>query len=94
MAKAKVLVKLYTTLKDRLNLPKMWLEGSNVGEILEALKKAKQPDVEQVLLDEEGIVKNHFVLTLNSQILDHKKVGDAEVRDGDVLHIFPPISGG
>lgn len=91
---SKILVKLYTTLKDRLNTPKIWLEGDNVAGVLEALKEAKKPDVENILFDEQGIVKNHFVLTLNSVILDHKKVKEAVIKEGDILHIFPPVSGG
>ncbi len=90
----KILVKLYTTLKDRLNTPKIWLEGNNAQEVLLALKEAKKPDVEDVLFDGQGIVKNHFVLTLNSRILDHKKTAQEPVKDGDVMHIFPPVSGG
>jgi len=90
----RILVKLYTTLKDRLDPPPAALEGEDVSQVLGALIELKKPDIGRILLDENGLVKNHFVLTLNSEILDHRKLGQAKVREGDILHIFPPVSGG
>jgi thiamine biosynthesis protein ThiS len=90
----RILVKLYTTLKDRLNTPVAELEGATVSQVINALVQLKKPDTEQILLDENGLVKSHFVLTLNSQILDHKSIGQVKVKEGDILHIFPPVSGG
>lgn len=39
-------------------------------------------------------LRRHFVLTLNSEILDNKKTGAVAVNDGDILHVFSPVSGG
>jgi len=89
---SKILVKFYTTLKDRLGTSKLWLDGSSVGDVLSHLRK--KPGIEEVLFDGKGIVRGHFVLTLNSKILDSKKTGKTRVSAGDILHIFPPVSGG
>lgn len=90
---AKTTVRIYTTLKDRFNASRLTMEAGDVGELLNMLTRDR-PDVRTVLFDEDGIVKNCFVLTLNSEILDHKQVGEHSLKEGDVLHIFPPVSGG
>ena len=46
------------------------------------------------MLDEQGVVRNEFLLTLDSEVLDRKSLGQVELKDDNVLHIFPPISGG
>ncbi|OGS05828.1 MAG: hypothetical protein A3G41_07920 [Elusimicrobia bacterium RIFCSPLOWO2_12_FULL_59_9] len=89
----KVLIHLYTTLKEKLNAPKIWVEADNVEQALEALSQ-KNGAVAAILFDAGGIVKNHFTLALNSEVLDHKNLSKVPVAQGDVLHIFPPIAGG
>ena len=91
---AKVLVKVYTTLKERLGTCKLLLEADTAADVIAQVVKAKEPEIAPVLLDEKGIVKNHFVLTLNSKILDHAEVARVKMSDGDIFHIFPPVSGG
>lgn len=90
---AKITVMIYTTLRERLGFSKVELEGRTVGELLTKLAGGK-PEVKKVMFDPEGHVKNHFVLTLNSEILDNRKAAKAKVKAGDILHIFPPVSGG
>ena len=90
----RILVKLYTTLKDRLHTPVLAVEADTVEQVIASIVEMKKPETGQLLLDENGLVKNHFVLTLNSEILDHKHTGQAKLKEGDILHIFPPVSGG
>ncbi len=85
---------VYTTLRQRLGISKLGLEGATAREIVDGLCAYKKPDVEKLILDTEGHVRQHFVLTLNSEILDNKKIGRIPVKDGDILHVFPPVSGG
>lgn len=33
-------------------------------------------------------------MTLNPEILDNKKTASVPVKDGDIQHVFPPVSGG
>ena len=91
---AKVTVMIYTTLRKRLGISKLELEGRTVRDILDRLCDHKKPDVADLLHDAEGNVRQHFVLTLNSEILDNKSTAAAPVKDGDILHVFPPVSGG
>lgn len=91
---AKITVMIYTTLRSRLGFSKIDLPGKTVQDLLLALAEVKQPDVAGILFDAAGRVKQHFVLTLNSEILDNKKAGTVKVKAGDILHVFPPVSGG
>ena len=90
----RVLVKLYTTLKMRLDKSQLWVEGKTAGDALRRVAETGGPEVERLLFDEMGVVKNHFLLALDSEILDRNSVDQVELKDGNVLHIFPPISGG
>ena len=90
----KITVMIYTTLKDRLGVSKAELEGGTVHELLLKLAVSGKMNVSEILFEDDGSVRNHFVLTLNSGIVDNRKTGKAKVRAGDILHVFPPISGG
>ena len=91
---AKVTVMIYTTLRKRLGISKLELRGRNVREILDRLCDYKKPEVENLIQDAEGHVRQHFVLTLNSEIIDNKRTASVPVKNGDILHVFPPVSGG
>lgn len=91
---AKITVMIYTTLRARLGFSKIDLPGKTVQDLLLKLAEAKKPDVANILFDAAGHVKQHFVLTLNSEIIDNKKAQAVKVKAGDILHVFPPISGG
>ncbi|OGR67299.1 MAG: hypothetical protein A2081_01510 [Elusimicrobia bacterium GWC2_61_19] len=91
---AKVTVMVYTTLRARLGVAKLELKGATVREVLDRLCDRKKPEVGNLIHDAEGHVRQHFVLTLNSEILDNKKTAAVAVKNGDILHVFPPVSGG
>ena len=91
---ANIIVMIYTTLRARLGFSKIELQGKTVDELLRKLAAVKKPDVKNILFDPAGHVKNHFVLTLNSEIIDNRKAKTVKVKAGDILHVFPPISGG
>jgi molybdopterin converting factor small subunit len=90
----KVLVKLYTTLRLRLGRNQVWLEGATAGELIRRVAELGGPEIAKILYDETGAVNNHFVLALDSEILDRNSVDRTALKEGNVLHIFPPISGG
>ena len=90
----KVLVKLYTTLKLRLGQSQVWIEGATAQDLVRGVAELGGPEVSKILFDETGAVNNHFVLALDSEILDRNSVDQVTLKEGNVLHIFPPISGG
>ena len=85
---------VYTTLRERLGFSRTEIEGDTVRELLLKLSAGGPEDISGLLFEPGGAVKGHFVLTLNSRVLDNGGTGKAKVKSGDVLHIFPPISGG
>jgi len=89
---ARITLIVYTTLKDKLGFSRKEFEGKNLGEIIANICSSKE--CKNILLDEEGNIKNHFVVSLNSKIIDNKKFKNIKIKDGDILNIFPPVSGG
>lgn len=90
----KIRVMVYTTLRAKLGFSRIELSGGTVFELLSKLAVSGTTDVSGMLFEHGGAVRQHFVLTLNSEILDNKSTAKARVKAGDILHVFPPISGG
>jgi len=90
----RILVKLYTTLKIRLNNGQLWVDGKTAADAVRLVAQAGGPEAAKILTDEQGVVRNEFLLALDSEILDRNSLDQVELKDGNVLHIFPPISGG
>ena len=65
------------------------LDGSTVGEVLQALER-EHPDVKGWILDERGLIREHINVFVN------KEYGREETAVGaqDRLHVLPAISGG
>ena len=91
---AQVLVKLYTTLRLKLKKHQIWVKAETAAEAVQAVAEAGGPETAAILYDENGIVRNEFLLALDSEILDRKALDQVRINEGNVLHIFPPISGG
>jgi len=89
----KITVAVYTTLRDKLGFSRKDFEGKNLGEIIKAVCSLKN-GMSNILLENDEKIKNHFVLTLNSRIIDNSSFSKIKVKDGDIFHIFPPVSGG
>ena len=89
-----VLVKLYTTLRLRLNKSQVWVEGRTAAELVKRVAELGGDEVAKVLFDDQGVVRNEFLLALDSEILDRNALDQVQLKEGNVLHIFPPISGG
>ena len=89
-----VLVKLYTTLRLRLDKSQVWVEGKTAAELVQRVAELGGGEVAKVLFDDQGVVRNEFLLALDSEILDRNALDKVQLKEGNVLHIFPPISGG
>ena len=55
---------------------------------------AKYPSLKERLRDEHGKLRPHLALFVNDE--DARLLGweDAPLRDGDILHVIPALSGG
>jgi molybdopterin converting factor small subunit len=88
------LVKLYTTLRARLGKPQVWVEGATAADLVKGVAALGGEETAKLLFDDNGVVRNEFLLALDSEILDRNALDKVPLKEGNVLHIFPPISGG
>jgi molybdopterin converting factor small subunit len=65
------------------------LDGSTVGEVLQALER-EHPDVRGWILDERGLIREHINVFVNKEYGQE----DTSVTSADRLHVIPAISGG
>ncbi len=69
------------------------LEGGTIREALDALVLA-HPTLAERLRDEHGKLRPHLALFINED--DARLLGweDAPLREGDIVHVIPALSGG
>jgi molybdopterin converting factor small subunit len=69
------------------------MEAGTLHDALEGLARA-HPSLKERLRDEHGKLRPHLALFVNDE--DARLLGweDAALRDGDVVHIIPALSGG
>lgn len=89
---ARVFLKFYTTLREKLGCE---VEVSATT-VKAAIEKAigNRDDVRKMLFEKPSKIKGYFVITVNSEIVDNSAISKIKLRDGDIIHIFPPVSGG
>jgi thiamine biosynthesis protein ThiS len=51
-------------------------------------------EIKNILFENKNKIKNYFVITLNSEIIDNSRISRIKLTDGDIINIFPPVSGG
>lgn len=69
------------------------LDAATLRDALEALATT-HPSLRERLRDEHGKLRAHLALFVNDE--DARLLGweDAPLRDGDIVHIIPALSGG
>lgn len=91
---ARITVRFYTTLKEKVGKGKVELEAENVADALENLKRQFGTKFTDQLYDPSGKIKDYYILLLSGHTVDREEIKKTEVKEGDILHIFPPIAGG
>lgn len=97
---AKVIVRLYSNLKELAQTGRVEVEAENVGGALNSIVTKFGSKFSQMLYDQEKskngdpIVRNCFSLVVNSEVIGFKGLEKKELKEGDMIHIFPPIAGG
>lgn len=97
---AKVTIRLYTTLKEIAQSDKVELDAKDLDEALRFLSNRFGKKFSDALYDAEKssngsqVVRNCFNLVVNSEMAGLKNLDKKELKDGDRIHIFPPIAGG
>ncbi|MGC8728511.1 MAG: MoaD/ThiS family protein [Elusimicrobiales bacterium] len=90
---AVVTLKVYTTLKDRLGFSQIDVDAENLKQAVEKLCDMNK-EIKNILFENKNKIKNYFVITLNSEIIDNSRISRIKLTDGDIINIFPPVSGG
>ena len=69
------------------------LDASTLREALDALAE-RHPSLKERLRDEHGKLRPHLALFVNDE--DARLLGweDAPLREGDLVHVIPALSGG
>ena len=69
------------------------LDAATLGEALYALVQA-HPSLSERLWDERGKLRPHLALFVNEE--DARLLGwqDAPLKEGDIVHVIPALSGG
>ena len=69
------------------------LDAGTIREALDGLVRA-HPSLTERLRDEHGKLRPHLALFINQD--DARLLGweDAPLRDGDIVHVIPAVSGG
>lgn len=72
------------------------LEGGNLDEVLALIEAEFGPRLRQQLQERgvrlDGDIKKYSYITLNSTGL--QQLQDNRLKDGDILHVFPAVTGG
>lgn len=92
---AKVVVKFFTTLRELTGEKQTEVRGDTVAEIVEKVVEKYGSKFRDTLLDKEtGRIKPFYSILLNGVRISLREGLDTEVKDGDVIAIFPPVGGG
>lgn len=91
---ASITLRLYTTLRNKLVKDKIATEASNVGEALQIIEKRLGREFIKEFYDQNGKIRDHYIVSLNGHPVDRKSPENVEVADNDTLLIYPAVSGG
>lgn len=90
----KVKIELFATLRELIGKDTLVIENvSNVRELIESLIEMFGMEIKEVLM--EGDRSKEFVkILVNGKDIRTLKGMDTELKNGDVVSIFPPVAGG
>ncbi len=69
------------------------VEAATLRDVLDGLTE-RYPSLKERLRDEHGTLRPHLALFVNEE--DARLLGweDAKLKDGDIVHVIPALSGG
>ena len=95
MNMAQVVVRLYSALRAIAGENETHLDADNVGQALDALVRKYGKEFRDSLFDARNQIDLRFYrIFLNKDALMPEDGLRKELRDGDILQIFPPVVGG
>lgn len=76
---------MYTLLREKTGKNTVEIEAENIAEVIEKLEKKFGAQVNF----SEG-----YIFVLNEEIISKENFRKKKLKEGECLHIFPPIAGG
>ena len=90
---AKVKVKLYATLKEIMGKDTVFVEASNVQELIQSLIK-EYPVLKNEIVNENLSLKDDYIYLVNGRNIVFLQNEQTLLKEGDKVTIFPPVGGG
>ena len=90
---ASVKVRLFHELRTAAGGGEIAMTATNLGELLRTLAEKYGEMTRNVLFDREGRVRQYAFVYINN-ILQKPLDMSVPLRDGDVVLVIPPVSGG
>lgn len=93
----KVRVRVFARLRELLKNRELEIElkdGATLKDLLNILVEKYGEGLKEYLFSRNGNLKDHFVIYINGVSLNEAGGVRGVLRDGDVVAILPPISGG
>jgi len=90
---AKVEVRLFATVREAAGTSHLEMDASTLGELLEGLSQRFGHEMARLVsLADEG--SDGLVVLVNGKNSRLDRDGNLQLRDGDDVALFPPVSGG
>jgi MoaD family protein len=90
---ASVKVRLFHELRAAAGNSEITVAANNIGELLRALVDKYGEGARTVLFDKQGNIRQYAFIYINNTLQKPLDVS-TPLRDGDVILIIPPVSGG
>ena len=90
---ATVKVRLFQELRTAAGGGEITLDAKNVGELLQVLGERYGKTPRNVLFDGEGHLRDYVFVYIN-KILQKPVDMSVPLKDGDIILVIPPVSGG
>ena len=92
MKSKKVKFKFFATLQEAGREVEVEFEGSTLRDAFEALFSSF-PGLRDRIMENDR-VRDFYKIFVNGRDIQHLKNLETEIKDGDVVAVFPPIAGG
>ncbi len=89
----KIKVKLFANFREAAGVREVEVEAENLGEVFEYLS-SRFPGLKSLFFDSEGNLKDYVNVMISGKLIRGDDRLRAEVKAGDSVSIFPPVSGG
>jgi MoaD family protein len=87
-------VRLYAALQAVANQSELTVEAESIGEALDKLSRKYGKNFHDCLFDRKGKILNFYRIYVNKTNIPISKAPQKKPKDGDIVYIYPPLTGG